>query len=161
MSFMVPNSHNHWSPWSSFNNDLRQMRRMLDMTESDTQSTHTVEPSYRYEADATAGHFEIELPGVAKENVSIEVHENKLVVKGKRFKKNVMGAQGAAMTDEAPKEEAPKKDEPTPSLIYMLEARLPAGADVDAIKADHCGDGILTMTVPMKADKARRIQIGL
>lgn len=140
------------------------------MTEADGKSTHTVEPSYRYESDDTAGHFEIELPGVAKENLSIEVHGNKLIVKGKRFKKNLAGALDAAMKDEGqngdqdetPKEQAPAKKEPTPSLIYVLEARLPQGADVDTIKADHCGDGILCMTVPMKTDKgARRIQIGV
>lgn len=162
---MVPHNQHNWLPgWGGFNNDLRMMRRMLDMTESDSRSTHTVEPSYRYESDDTAGHFEIEMPGVAKENLSIEVHDNKLFVKGKRFKRSLAGASEDTMKDGAKEEkkEGEKKEEPSPCLVYLLEARLPQGADIDAIQANHCGDGILTMTIPMKTDKgARTIQIGL
>lgn len=167
MSYLTP--HHHYNPFTwgnTFSNDMRAMRRMLDMTDSASKSAHTVEPSYRYEADEKAGHFEIEMPGVSKENLSIEVHDNKLFVRGKRFKKSLidMGAdetKEAEMMEGEPQENGEQeKDEPVPSVVYLLEARLPQGADVDGIKADHVGDGILTMTVPMMADKgSRRIQI--
>ncbi|CDF40296.1 Heat Shock Protein 20, HSP20 [Chondrus crispus] len=166
MSFLTPYNHHSLFPWGNpFSNDLRTMRRMLDMTESGARSTHTVEPSYRYEADGEAAHFEIEIPGVSKDNLSVEVHDNKLTVRGKRFRRPLIEKKDddpAAAKDPAAQNGDPAHpgEDPVPSIVYLLEARLPQGANVDAIKADHVGDGILNMTIPMVADKGtRKIQI--
>lgn len=167
MSFhLIPSYHSNMFPFSSFNDDLRAMRKMLDVSDG---TSHTVEPSYSCRADDKAAHFEIEMPGVSKENISIDLEGHKLVVKGKRFRKQLISNQGTTVEEEGQDGENAatgntvkvKKAEPTP-LLYLLEARLAQGADIDAIKADHCGDGILTITVPMKTDHgARKIQIGL
>ncbi|CDF33220.1 Heat Shock Protein 20, HSP20 [Chondrus crispus] len=164
MSILTPYNRHSFFPWgNSFGNDLRTMRRMLDMTESGPRSTHTVEPSYRYEADSAAAHFEIEIPGVSKDNLSVEVHENKLTVRGKRFCRPLIEKKdnSAVAKDPAQNGDPDQADkDPAPSIVYHLEARLPQRANVDAIKADHIGDGILNMTIPMVDDKGpRKVQI--
>lgn len=168
MSFhLTPSFHNNWFPFGSSNNDMRMLRRMMDMTDSESGPTSTVEPSYTFESDEKGAHFEIEMPGVSKENISIEAAGHKLIVKGKRFQKHLIAHHDTVVEEEGENgtgttEHTVKKTEPVPSIVYVLEARLAHGADLDAIKADHCGDGILTVTVPVKVDKgARRIQIGL
>lgn len=157
---------------------MPMMRRMLHMTDTDSRSSDTVEPSYRYEATHTAGYFEIDMPGVSREDLSVEVHDNKLCVRGKRFRKELIPQREDDVEDagkDAPGEDKQEdgmedagkegtaeaeKEEPVPSIVYLLEMRLTQGADVDAIKADAYEDGVLTMTVPMKTDKGtRRVQI--
>lgn len=144
------------------------MRKMLDISDPTGGTSQSIEPSYSYHADDRAAYFEIEMPGVSKGNISIEVEGFKLIVKGKRFRKQLTANQGTTVEEEGQKIEKAsentvnvKKAEPIP-FVYLLEARLAQSADIDDIKADHCGDGILTITIPMKANHgARKIQIGL
>lgn len=159
MSFnLVPAYHNNWSPFRSFNSEMRMLRNMLD-----NEDSPTVEPSYSFESDDKGSHFEIEMPGVNKDNLSIEIKGHKLVVSGKRFKRVMLGQQKDTSEDGQKTENANgDKPAPKPSLTYLLEARLPNSADLDGIKADHLGDGILNIYVPMKTEaESRRIQIGM
>lgn len=131
---------------------------------ADNEDTPTVEPSYSYESDDKGAHFEIEMPGVTKDNLSIEVKGHKLVVSGKRFKKVMLAQKHKETTENGQKEQDADgtKPSPNPSLTYLLEARLGNSADLDGIKADHLGDGILNVYVPMKTEtESRRIQIGV
>lgn len=166
MSFhLVPSYHNNWFPFSSFNNDMLSLRRMMDMADRDSDTPSTVEPSYTFESDEHGAHFEIEMPGVSKENVSIEAVGHKLIVKGKRFKKHLIGHHDTVVEEEgengdASTEHPVKKTDPEPRLVYVLQARLAHGANVEAIKAEHCGDGIIIVSIPVKTDDGpRRIQI--
>lgn len=68
---------------------------MIDISFSQRNSSLIAEPWYRYEADGNIGNFEIEIPGVTKENVNIEVDGHKLVVVGRRFKKQLVVKQNA------------------------------------------------------------------
>lgn len=156
---------------------MRLFRNLIDITDPSSQTVPTVEPSYTYESDSHLAHFEIELPGVAKEDISVDINAHKLIVKGNRFKKQYatevpnqqencadvkvmeQEEQDAQQTMQVEEEATPERK---PKLIYLLEARIGHGADMDAIQAKHCGDGILTVLIPMKVEKqARRIAIGL
>lgn len=150
---LTPMFHSNWFPFRSFGDT----GAVHSLSES-RAGARTIEPSYVYEADDTTARFEIELPGVARDGLSIEVNEHKLTVRGKRFRKRG-GCQG---TEEANNGTVTEQDSAgsSPSLIYLLEARLGHSADLDNIKADLCGDGILLIDVPMKTRKeTRKIQI--
>lgn len=54
---------------------------------------------------------------------SIEVGGHKLVITGKLFRKQVTEATGAVM------EEHVKSSQSIPSLVYLLEVRLPLGSE--------------------------------
>lgn len=146
---LVPAYHNNWSPFHAFNREMRMMRNMAD-----NEDSPTVEPSYSYESDDKGAHFEIEMPGVPKDNVSIEVKGHKLIVSGKRFKKTLIG--NTDKTDDV------DKVEPKPTMTYVLEARLGHAADLDEIRAEHEGNGVLDVYIPMKLEKdSRSIQISI
>jgi HSP20 family protein len=104
------------------------------------------------EADAstTDQYYEInvELPGVAPEDVDVTVHENNLTIKGEKqarrdeqgrtyfFSERIYGA-------------------------FQRSFRLPADTDPDKIAADF-KDGVLTIRIAKQAevpDKARKIQV--
>lgn len=135
------------------------------MSDTESGTSSTIEPSYSFQSDENGAHFEIELPGVAKDDISIEAVGHKLVVKGKRFKKHLIGHQDTVVEEEGQNgttstEHTVKKTATEPSIVYLLEARLAHGADIENIKADHTGDGILVVSVPLKTDDGpRRIQI--
>lgn len=63
---------------------------MIDASSGQKNSSAIVEPSYWYEANGKVGNFEIEMPGVTKENVKVEVNGHKLVVVGRRFKEQLV-----------------------------------------------------------------------
>lgn len=104
------------------------------------------------EADAstTDQYYEIniELPGVAPEDVDVTVHENNLTIKGEKqarrdeqgrtyfFSERIYGA-------------------------FQRSFRLPADTDADKIAADF-KDGVLTIKIAKQSempDKARKIQV--
>lgn len=177
MSFHLTESFPHnWSPFRHrFNNRDMPFFRNLDVSDPMSHTVPTVEPSYSYESDNSHAHFEIELPGVAKEDVSVDINAHKLIVKGRRFKKEFLtediSQEGNGTSAQVKQEEQNAQQhvqveqtttpERKPSLIYLLEARVGHGADLDAIHAKHHGDGIMSIHIPMKTEKqARRITIG-
>lgn len=117
------------------------------------------------ESDEDGSYFEIELPGVSKDGMSIEVVDNKLVVSGRRFKKHRAGKDDTIVEEEGEEGKeatmhASTKKDTNPRLVYLFQARLAHGADVDAIKADLGNDGILTVAVPIRRGYGpRRIPI--
>lgn len=165
MFSILPFYHGMSAPFGGLEDDMWRPRSRLNITESDRGHTRRIEPTFTVESDEDGAHFEIELPGVCKEDISIEAENNTLTVSAKRFKKHRTGKDDTVVEEEgndgaeATKHPATKKDV-QPSIIYMLQARLGNGADVDAIKADVEGDGILYVTVPLKKGNGpRRIQI--
>lgn len=101
----------------------------------------------RYFVDGTKEAYEVrvELPGVAKEDVSINLEENVLSIHAKR-------------KSAAPAESKPLHRELS-DLDFLLRLRLNTEVDEEKMTAalDH---GVLTLTLPVKeAAKPRRIEV--
>lgn len=119
----------------------------------------TLVPRYTRRSSSYAAYFEIELPGVQKEHVHVEVEGNVLVVKGKRFRteRGSCALQHREVKKKEEEEETVKI--PVVAEKYYLAYRLGSRVDLEGIKADHCGNGILVVTVPVEARKVRKIAV--
>ena len=98
-------------------------------------------------ADETGYKFHFDLPGVAKDNIEIDVSDGVLTVRGKR--EDVV---------ENKNEDVYRRE--TFRGVFERSFRLPTDADASSITADY-NDGVLDVRVPKAATaKARRIPIG-
>lgn len=112
----------------------------------------TATPRYTYRISSSAAYLEVELPGVAREHVQVEVEGSKLIVRGKRFRNE----RGSCCVEER---ESDGKKEPVVMQRYRLALRLGKDADADGVKADHCGNGVLVVTIPIKEREVRKIEV--
>lgn len=159
---LAPRRHNNWL--KPFGDDL-MTRILLDIADQSPRSSATVEPSHSFEDEEKTWHLEIEMPGVARENISIQVDGYNLIVKGKRFRKQLGTAKNTVDKENKAEmkksEKSAKEVQQSPSLIYSFEIGLPQNLNLNAIKADHSGDGLLILNIPKKINKGMRtIQIG-
>lgn len=87
---------------------------------------------------------ELEVPGVKREDVSIEVEDGKLAVTGE-FKESENGGQLRSRTRRTGR--------------FEYRTRLPRGTDADQVSA-ALADGVLTVTIPKpEAATPRRVEI--
>jgi HSP20 family protein len=101
-------------------------------------------PAVDIEETADAYVFDIDLPGVRRDDISIEAGHNELHVSGEVNEKDRTGTMR-------------HRTRRTGQFSYRVA--LPAGTDLDAITAAY-DDGVLTVTVPRsEASKPRRINI--
>lgn len=140
----------------------------------------TVSPNYNTVFVDGTGLLEIELPGVSKERLQVDVRDNVLFVTGSR------GSQDAETTHEAAAPEDPSinaekfntsKDEATADgkqnevttdskpafahegLKYSAKFKLAYDADINDIKAEF-KDGLLKVRIPRRAEaEPRRLTV--
>lgn len=107
-------------------------------------------PKLDIKSDAQQYQITAEIPGVAKDNVKLEVHDGVLVLSGEK------------------KEEKTEGDQKN-QQVHVLERRygsfersmtLPEDADVEHIKAQH-KDGVLTVSIPRKAPQQNKKVISI
>jgi HSP20 family protein len=140
------------------NMQMRDFRKGFDLLNSmlDTMNEKRVVsdeydfiPSVNTREGEFAYHIEVDLPGVKKEDISVSVKDNTLIISGER----------------AYKEELKEEN------YYKVESRfgkfsrtftLPEEADIEQIHAESI-DGILEVVVPKlesaKVDKVKKIEI--
>ncbi|KAH0450540.1 hypothetical protein IEQ34_021232 [Dendrobium chrysotoxum] len=110
------------------------------------------EPCIDWKETQTAHIFQIDLPGLSKEDVKVEVEEGR-----------VLRISGERRLDKEGKDEvwhvAERADR---SGKFLRELRLPANGRADAVKA-KMENGVLTVTVPKKEGekkaKAKKIDV--
>lgn len=95
-----------------------------------------------YESDAEFL-LTVDLPGVAKENVDVRVHDGELLIEAKR----VFAPAGTALAEE------------WRARDYRRTFAVPEGIDVEKVEA-KLDDGVLRLSLPKAAQKrARKIAI--
>lgn len=129
-----------FTPWEAMNDFLPFWRRRKFQAD--------ILPSLDLSSDEQAYALSMELPGVEPDNVSVEVHDNTLVIAGEKKQENA----------------AEQKSQHVLERCYGSFQRaiaLPEDADVDAITAS-CKNGVLRVTIPRKATsetQAKSIEI--
>ncbi len=115
--------------WPHFANDLidnlRDVIPLADITESDESYV-----------------LDVELPGVSRDDISLEVVSGRLIVTGERRKRHRVGLL---------------RHRTRTTGRFRLEVSLPADVAADGVTAE-LDSGVLTVTVP-KAEHARRRRI--
>jgi len=145
-----------YRPRDQFNDFRRSFELINSMLNSVDSAKRVVEekkydftPAVNTREGESAYYLELDLAGVKKEDIKVDVEDNKLVISGeKRLKEEL-------------KEENYYKVE-----SYYGEFRrsfaLPEEADVNAIKAES-KDGVLNVTIPKldksKIEKSKRIKV--
>jgi HSP20 family protein len=127
-----------WKMLKAFNQDFAKEEPMNFLPKLDVKS------------DAQQYVLSAEIPGVAKDNVKLEVHDGVLVLSGEKNEEKSEGEE--------------KKQQ-----VHVLERRygsfersmtLPEDADVEHIKAQH-KDGVLTVIIPRKAAQQNKKVISI
>jgi len=135
-----------WDPFSEFEDLYQRMGQV--MTSAFDGLWQPLGQAWAPLADLTetddAYLAEVELPGVSKDDISIEVAGQELAITGE-YKES--GAEGTAL----------RRGRRSGRFEYRVT--LPGGADPDKITAS-LADGVLTVTVSKaETDKPRRVQI--
>jgi len=116
--------------------------KTLSSAESFTPSINTREGEFAY-------HIEVDLPGVSKENINVQIEDNSLVISGER------------KTNDEVKEKNYYKVESNFGS-FSRSFSLPEEADVENIHAES-KDGVLEVIVPKlesaKVDKIKKVEI--
>ena len=116
-----------WSPLEELDRLVEGFVPMADIEESDDAFT-----------------IELELPGVKKDDISVEVSDRRVVVSGERKEKERVGILRRRTRSVG---------------RFHYEVTLPGGVDDDAVEAS-LGEGVLTVRVPKAAgERPRRISI--
>ena len=89
----------------------------------------------------------VDLPGVSKENVKIDVHEGMLTIQGERREERTEGGEQQGF----------RRSERHYGSFYR-GIPLPEGADSEKAEA-RMRDGVLEITVPIAAKQTRRLEI--
>jgi HSP20 family protein len=109
------------------------------------RTERVLKPVYSVDSAEHAYEVRVELPGVPKGGVRVDLHENVLFIRGERRVK-------------APDSWRPLHRE-LPELDFRLRLRLNAPVDEDQMKAS-LEDGVLTLQLPIReAAKPRQIEI--
>ncbi|WP_297576533.1 Hsp20/alpha crystallin family protein [uncultured Campylobacter sp.] len=129
--------------WSDLPSDFRNF---FDIAEANNNIGSNFSPSINTKEDDKGVYIDIDLPGVKKEDISIEVHDNRLTVKGERkYKKEI-------------KEDGYQKSE---SFFGKFERSFSLSNEIDEdnIVAKN-NDGVLELFLPKCAAKeAKKIEI--
>ena len=136
--------------------ELREFRRgfnilnsMLDEFSNDTSSHYDFNPAVNTREGEFAYHIEVDLPGMSKEDINIQIENNNLVISGERkYKEEV-------------KEENYYKVESSFGS-FSRSFSLPENIDIENIHAEST-DGVLEVVVPKltkdEIDSVKKITI--
>jgi len=134
------------SLWNPFGEEFFSPERFFREWTAPTQRAARLAPAVDVSEDETAYTITVELAGVKKEDVSVEVHENVLSIRGEK------------------KSEREEKKDKTHWVertfgSFSRSFTLPASAVTDEMKATF-KDGVLSIEIPKKEEvKPRQISI--
>lgn len=147
-------------------------------TENSAKSRNAATPTYEsrtaeYSQQITDSEtfLQVDLPGVDKSNVSVEVHGQRMTVTGKRYRPTVSTSEQVQPTEPPSPTKKPKTDpsndaesaskeqakhEGKPVVVYKRTFVLARNIDTDAVRAQHFTNGVLSLVLPTKKGSAPR-----
>ena len=137
-----------FNPFKEMRDLEQRLFRYYPTTEAEENGISAFKPTVSTREGEFAYHVEVDLPGVKKEDISIDIKENTLVISGER----------------SFKEERVEKDYYKVESSYGKFQRsfaLPENVDVENIEA-ACTDGVLEVVLPkleIQTNEARKITI--
>ncbi|CAN8071891.1 unnamed protein product [Agarophyton chilense] len=146
-------------PFSFPNRELRQLRQLADQMENRVRASDGTDkrvPNYEYHREQDKILLEVELPGVQKEQVGVEMRGSNLCISGRRFKASGLFVE-EHKDDAADNGGTDSKVEEgkSASMIYELQVKVGDSVDENRIKAEH-KDGLLKMMIPLKTHPGSR-----
>ena len=128
---------------------LNTMLKSFDVDTSTQEEEYDFVPAVNTRETENAYHLEVDLPGVKKEDIKVDIEDDKLVISGeKKLKKEL-------------KEENYYKVESFYGNFKRSFA-IPKEADVENIKAES-KDGVLEVVIPKleqaKLEKTKRVEV--
>jgi HSP20 family protein len=133
-----------WEPFAELNRLTRDLARVFDRWPFTVSPDGAFTPAADVEETDDAFILELELPGVRKEDISVEVAGPRVAVRGERKERERRGVLR-------------RKSRVTGTFHY--EVTLPGEIDADRIEA-RLEDGVLTVRVPKAgAERPRRIAV--
>ncbi|MDX9875516.1 MAG: Hsp20/alpha crystallin family protein [Spongiibacteraceae bacterium] len=128
------------NPFSLLNELQRDMNRLFDTrllggTELSSVRSFDWVPTVDIHEDDAAYHFEVDLPGVNRDDIEITAHNGILSIKGTRH---------------AVHEDKEKKRSERYYGTFLREFSMPENADLDNVQA-KCENGVLAISVPKVA----------
>ncbi|PXF48860.1 Heat shock protein-like [Gracilariopsis chorda] len=149
----------------SFDREMRSQRRFADRSENvclKTNRTIYKAPNYEFQRDNDNINLQVELPGVAKEHIDLEMNSGKLTITARRFKASHSqppSKESEQATEEKGGRDAHEAELPQPSCVYKLHVKTGTNVDDEGIKAEY-NHGILNIVLPMKkVNTARKIAL--
>ncbi len=148
---MLVTRYNPASQMREFRRGFDLLNSMLDelSTNDVVQSSNDFVPAINTREGEYAYHVEVDLPGMKKEDINVQVEDNVLVISGERKMKEEM------------KEENYYKIESSFGS-FSRSFTLPEDADIENIHAEST-DGVLEVVVPKlesaKVDKVKKVAI--
>lgn len=160
------------SPLNTITRDLALLHKIIPrhkpVKATPEQPPRSVKPVFSHISDADGVRLEIELPGVAKENVEIEIKDSNLIVLGERFdhERMLSGSQVNDALESIEQNEDTTGEEKgkvtrdgSPTTSYELKLKLGDRVDQKSIKAESYSDGVLSLGIPFKKVEKRIIQV--
>ncbi|CAN8073905.1 unnamed protein product [Agarophyton chilense] len=150
-------------PFSFPNRELGRLRQLADQMENSFRSSDGTQhhvPNYEYHREQNKIHLEVELPGVQKEHIEVEMRGSNLCITGRRFKSTGLIVEEQKDSTAQNGTNGVKTGEGKKvSMVYVLQVKVGDKVDESAIKAEN-KDGILKMMIPLKTETgARKIAI--
>lgn len=143
---------NNWNPWKEAMTLSKAMDNMFDdlpMARGDlNMAKYNFNPNCEVTEDKVAYHLKVDLPGVTKENIKIDLQDNRLVLSGERKEEKRTEEKDAKMH--------------LSEVFYgsfMRSMTFPTAVDAEKSEAKYEG-GVLNLTIPKKATpNSRQITI--
>lgn len=156
------------SPWHTlraFDSDLRELNQLIRTwtgPQCDRNGVLTLRPNYHLEQVNNVARMEVDLPGVSKGSVSVEVHGHRLRIVAAKYSYDSRSHLCSRARRHARDSAHQAVSNPLPSVVYRLDVRLSSRANLDAISASYKGDGVLRITIPvLESDQVRKITVNI
>ena len=141
-SLMTNRNTNYWSPFIEFRNEMDQL---LDDNLNITNQTW--QPPCDVVEDQDHYLLSLEMAGIPKDQIKIEIQDKQLVIKGERRAEETKNDKGVKYIERQYGK-------------FLRSFSLPAGLDTEKIEANY-QDGVLRVLVPkVEEAKPKQIKIG-
>ncbi|PXF48861.1 15.4 kDa class V heat shock protein [Gracilariopsis chorda] len=158
------NVHDPFFPLSSFDRDMHSFLRLADRlgtVHSNRDRTNYQVPNYEYNRDKDNFHLQVELPGVAKEHIEVEMNSGNLTITARRFRSSPaqpVSQEPDQSTENTGENDANKTRSLKPSHVYKMQVKIGNNVDEEGIKAEY-NHGVLELIIPQRKMTTRKISI--